>query len=84
MKKFYYVVLKVQVGSYQKLIPLLVKAKTFEEAHRVAILRESHIEPEDLEWADGGAYDGKFHYKVFRSVEVSEEDVEILTSYMWG
>lgn len=84
MLKFYVVVLKVQIGMYQKLVPHLVRARTFEEAHHAAILGEAHSDPEDLEWADGGAYDlnGELHYKVYRSTEVPQRDWETLTAYL--
>lgn len=81
----YYIVIEILSGEYAKDTASLVTADTEEEARRNALLGECHDDEEDLEWSHRGVYDcgGEFHYAVHSCTQVPEEDVPVLSKYMW-
>jgi hypothetical protein len=80
----YYVVIEILTGAYAKDTASLITADNEEEAKRNALLGECH-DDEDLEWSDRGVYDcgGDFHYAVHSCTQVPDEDVPVLSKYMW-
>ncbi|WP_422451924.1 hypothetical protein [Endozoicomonas sp. ALC066] len=79
----YIVTVRTRMGEITKTTDLLVRAEDEEAAGDFAVYCEAH-DPENLDWAEGGAYDlgGEFHLSARNIRRVSKYDFDILERYL--